>query len=37
MFLKAEIVRIDQGEFLFAAFIRIKHFKKILVHAYDIL
>ena len=35
MFLKAEIVRIDQGEFLFAAFIRIKHFKKTPVHVYD--
>ena len=37
MFLKAGIVRIDQRELLFAAFIRIKHFKKNLVHAYDIL
>ena len=37
IFLEAEIVRIDQRELLFAEFIRIKHFKKILVHAYDIL
>ena len=37
IFLEAEIVRIDQRELLFAALIRIKYFKKNLVHVYDIL